>query len=227
MFANGKVMPGNSDVLQVSYGDDSGLYVEFYWREVQNEQKSLAEGRPIFESKEYIKIMAAGDKTKNWDRPVRKKSNGSEPSDLDRFSRQWAAFQRQDVQVTEGTPVTEWAQITRSDAANLKSRGIHTIEHLAGLSDGNIDFLGGRKYRDMAIAWIAKAKEGVTSVQWAKERSDLQDQITALTNQINGLKSAGALPEQEAPAPPAPKKRGPKPKVKHEQNISGANTSGS
>ena len=145
MFAEGKIIQSNSDVKQVSYGDDSGLFVEFYWREVKNEAKSLAEGRPIFESKEYIKIMAAGDKTKNWDRPVQKTSNGTAPSDLDRFPRQWAMFQRQEVQVTEGTPVTEWPQITRADAAMLKSMNIHTIETLAAMSDTNIGFMGGRQ----------------------------------------------------------------------------------
>lgn len=225
MFAEGKIIQSNSDVKQVSYGDDSGLFVEFYWREVKNEAKSLAEGRPIFESKEYIKIMAAGDKTKNWDRPVQKVSNGSAPSDLDRFPRQWAMFQRQEVQVTEGTPVTEWPQITRADAAMLKSMNIHTIEALAAMSDTNIGFMGGRQYRDMAKAWISKAKEGVTSAQWAKEKAEMQDQITALNNTINGLKTAGVLPAQEAAAPPAPKKRGPKPKVKHE-DISTTDTSG-
>lgn len=226
MFAEGKVV-GSGEVRHVSYGDDSGLYVEFYWREVKNEQKSIAEGRPIFESKEYIKIMAAGDKTKNWDRPVRKVNNGPEPSDILRFPRQWEAFQRQEQQVTEGTPVTEWAQITRSDAAMLKSLGFHTIESIANMGEHSMNWMGARTYKDMAIAHISKAKDGASAAQWAKEKADLQDQITALKNMINGLKEVGALPQQEAEAPPAPKKRGPKPKVNYEQNIPGVDTSGS
>jgi hypothetical protein len=227
MFAEGKVV-GNGDVKQVTYGDDSGLFVEFYWREVKNEAKSLAEGRPIFESREYIKIIAAGDKTKTWDRPVQKTHNGTTPSDLDRFHRQWAAFQRQDEQVTEGTPLAEWPQITRSDAAMLKSHGIHTVETLAALSDANVtNILGGRSYREMAKSYLAKAKEGAGAAQLAIVNQNLQDQITALTNQIKGLTDAGLSPQpqalpvntQEATAPPAPKKRGPKPKVKDEQNV--------
>lgn len=216
MFAEGKIIQSNSDVKQVSYGDDAGLYVEFYWREVKNEAKSLAEGRPIFESKEYIKILAPGDKTKQWDRPVQKKSNGITPSDPERFSKQWAIFQRQDVQVTEGTPVTEWPQITRADAAMLKSMNIHTIEALAAISDANLGFIGGREYRDKAKAWIEKAKDGASVAQMALANQALQDQITALQNQINGLKSAG-VPLQEAQTSPEPKKRGPKPKVNNEQ----------
>lgn len=227
MLAQGKVIPGNSDVLQVSYGDDTGLYVEFYWREVKNEQKSIEEGRPIFESKEYVKIMAAGDKTKTWDRPIQRVQNGLTPSDFDRFPKQWAAFQRQETQVTEGTPVTEWTQITRADAAMLKSLGFHTIELIANMGEHSMNWMGARKYKEMALAWIAKSKDNASAAQWAKEKADLQDQITALKNMINGLKEAGVLPEQEALAPPAPKKRGPKPKVNNEQDISGADPTNS
>ncbi len=221
MFATGKIIPSNSDVLAVSYGDDTGLYVEFYWREVHNEQRSTAEGRPIYESKEYVRIIAPGDKTKNWDRPVRKRADGSTPSDPERWPRQWQAFQNQEKQVLEGTPLEEWPQITRADAASLKAMNIHTIEQLAALGDNGINWLGGMKYRDMAIAWIKKAKEGAGSAQFAKEKEYLQSQIDALTNQINGLRAAGL---QEASAPP--KKPGRKPKVKDEQNTSSTNTAG-
>lgn len=218
MFATGKVIPSNSDVMQVSYGDDQGLYVEFYWREVQNEAKTIQEGRPVFESKEYIKIISPADKTKMWDRPVLKRSNGVQPSDIDRFPRQWERFQRQEQQVMEGTPVTEWPQITRSDAASLKAMNIHTIEQLAALGDNNLNWLGARAIRDKAKNWLEKAKDGAAAAQWAKEKSELQAQIDALKNQMQGFGI------QEASAPPA--KRGRKPKVKHEQDISTAGTSG-
>lgn len=222
MFAEGRIIQSNSDVKQVSYGDDSGLYVEFYWREVKNEQKSLEQGVPVFESKEYVKIMAAGDKTKNWDRPVRKVSNGSEISDLDRFPKQYAQFLRQEEQVLEGTPVLEWSQITRSDAAMLKSLGIHTIQQLASIGDHSLTFNGARMYRDMAKTWLEKAGSEADSAKWAKEKSELQDQITALKNQMQGLMSNGIV-SQEAMAPP---KRGPKPKVKHEDLPTTNSTSG-
>lgn len=228
-FATGRVIPGNSDILPVSYGDDSGLYVEFYTREVLNEQKSTLEGRPIYESKEYVKIMGVGDKTKQWDRPVRKTSDGNTPSDLQRFPRQWQAFLNQDKQVLEGTPIIEWPAITRADAMSLKAIGIHTIEMLANLGEHNMTFMGARMYRDKAKAWIEKAKEGAGSLQWAQEKKAMQDQIDALTNQMKGLMSAGVIQKplpaqvfdvqsiQEASAPPV--RRGRPPKVNNEQDI--------
>lgn len=214
----GRVVPGNSDVLPVSYGDDSGLYVEFYMNSVFNEAKSAKEGRPIYEDKEYVRMQPTGDKTKVVDRPVRKTFSGNVPSDTARFPRQWQAFQNQEKVVTEGTPITEWPPITRSDAKMLKGLNIHTVEMLASLQENHLTFLGARQMRDKAKAWMEKAKDTSAATQFAAREAAMQAQIDGLQNQINGFRAAG-VPIQEASAPPAPKKRGPKPKVRHEQNI--------
>lgn len=219
MLADGKVMPGNSDVLQVSYGDDNGLFVEFYTREVESVAKSQAEGRPIYVSKEFIRIIPVGDKTKVVDRPVRKEPSGQVPADTARFARQWQAYENQQTDVIEGTPITEWPPITRADAMSMKALNIHTVEMLASLGENNLTWLGARQMRDKAAAWIEKAKENSSAVQWAKEKEGLQTQIEALQNQMQGLKDAGAIPQEATASPDKPKKRGRPAKVKHERDI--------
>ena len=200
------LIPIGNDIFNASYGDDKGLYVEFYLREIQNQKKSEEAGRPIFESKEYVKIMPIGDKTKVRDRPVNKQEQGNVPSDIRRFPRQWAAFQNKSLQTTEGTPVLEWPQITRADAESLKAMNIHTIEGLAELGDHNLTWLGARKMRDMAVAWIEKAKTNGNSMVWAREKAEMQAQIDALKNQVNGMKMDGVLPEPAKRGRPAKKK---------------------
>jgi hypothetical protein len=214
MLSQGTVINPNAETSPVSYGDDSGLYVEFYSRETENPKKSEDAGRPIFESRDYVKIMAVGDKSKQWDRPVRKEPQGNVPADTVRFSRQWEAYKRQEVQVTEGTPVVEWPAITRGDAESLKSINIHTIEQLASLQDNNLEWLGARGMRDKARAWIEKAKDGAISAQWAKEKEEMMAQINALKNQLEGFIKEGV---QEASAPP---KRGRPKKVKEDEQNS-------
>lgn len=207
-----KLNPAGQDVAVAQYGDDTGLYVEFYMRPVKNEKRSLEEGRPIFEDREYIKILSPGDKTKQWDRPVRKLPQGNVPSDLDRFSKQWLIFQRQGANVVEGTPITEWAAITRSDAESFKAMSIHTVEQMAQLGDHQLGWTGARAMRDKAQKWLEKSKDGAEALRWAQEKQELQDQINALKNQMNGFGI------QEASAPPAKRK-----KVKHEQDIPSTN----
>jgi len=104
----------------------------------------------------------------------------------------------------------------------LKALNIHTVELLAGLSDGNLTFMGARTMRDKAKAYLAKANENADAVKFAEDTANLQAQIDALTNQLQGFRNAGV---QEATAPP--KKRGPKPKVNNEQDIPTTNTADS
>lgn len=222
-FSTGKILPGNGDVLAVSYGDDSGMYVEFYLHPVLNEAKSLIEGRPIYEDREYIKMIPVGDKTKAVIRPVKKQPYGGRPADHHRFPRAWESFQNQEKKAIEGTPIEEWAVITKSDAMMLKGINVHTVEMLASLQDNHITWLGARQMRDKAKAWVEKAKDNAAASQWAKEKSEMQGQLEAMQNQINGFRAAG-VPIQEASAPPA--KRGPKPKVKHEQDVPTTNSAG-
>lgn len=224
MLADGKVIPSNSDVLQVSYGDDSGLYVEFYHNAVKNEQKSIEAGYAIYENKEYIRIIAAGNKGTTWERPVRKTPNGPVPADTQRFANQWRAFQEGEKQVIDGLPLEQWPAVTPADVKMLKGLGIHTVEQLASIGEHNLTFMGARQYRDKAKTYIENAKGSALSNQLAEQNAKLQDQIEALKNQMNGFINSGVKMEpvklqstEEAKAPP--KKRGPKPKVKHEQNV--------
>lgn len=206
-FSGGtKLIPAGQDIFNVAYGDDKGLYVEFYYREIEDQKRSLLEGRPIFESREYIKIMPIGNKNKIIDRPIQKTDTARFPSDIRRFPRQWEAFKNQEAQVLDGTPITEWPQITRSDAMSLKAMNIHTIEMLADLQDNNLTWLGARKIRDMAKLWIEKAKGGAESAKWAKEKTDMMAQIEALRNQMAGFTAAGVMPEQKKRGRPAKQK---------------------
>lgn len=216
-----RYIPLNEHISLVQQGSDNGLFVEFYWKSVESKKKSIEAGRPIFEDKAYIKIIVPGDKTKSWDRPVQLIEDSGVPPDPVRWPRQWEAFKNQQKQVAEGTPLEEWAMISRSDAASFKAINIHTVEQLAAVGDHSLTVMGMRQWRDKAKAHIEKAKDGAFERKLVEQNEALQAQITALQNQLNGYKESGILAKQEASAPPA--KRGRKPKVKDEQDISTAN----
>jgi len=54
------IQQGNN--YRVQHGTDAGLFVQFYYEAVKDEEASLKEGRPIFLDKEFIKIIPVGDK---------------------------------------------------------------------------------------------------------------------------------------------------------------------
>jgi hypothetical protein len=180
MFAEATVHKSGNQ-LHVTHGDDKECYVEFRLEAVRMEAESEREGRPIYRDMPFIRIMFPGDKTKVVDRPV-------SDTDKQRFSHQWAVFERQGEQVQSGTPITEWPFLTKSEALSLKGIGIHTVEQLANVADGNLTWLGARDYRERAKSWLAAAND-----------SSIVSQLTA---QIEALKAdLAALRE-------APKRRG-------------------
>ncbi|KKB61560.1 chromosome partitioning protein ParA [Robbsia andropogonis] len=185
-FATARVS-GSGNNLHVSHGDDSGLYVEFEMRPVHQEFASEEAGRPIYKDVPHIHIMFPGDRTKEVVRPVRTEQHGNEPSDIQRFPRQWEAFKNQQEQVQDGTPIQEWPPISRGEALNLKGMKIHTVEALAALSDGNCSFLGGRELREKAKVWLSSASSNKESMRLKKENDNLRADLEAMKQQIKDL----------------------------------------
>jgi len=189
---------GNGDVRQVSYGNDTGLYVEFRMDNVYMEFLSEQEGRPIYEARPFIRIFVPGDKTKTVDRPVQLKQVGDMPSDPQRFPAQWAAFQQGQKAVEVGTPLSEWPQMNTSQVRELNSANIYTVEQLAAVPDGALDGLGhgGRSVRDAAIRYLQAAKDNSYLTKQSAEIDDLRAQIAALTEQ-NETKRGPGRPRKE------------------------------
>lgn len=211
MFAEANVIKQGNNYY-VKHGDDSGLYVEFTVEAIKNEELSMEHGRPIFEDKDYITIRIAGDTKTVRKRPVQLEWQGDVPPDDKRWPRQYEAFKNQKSQVADGLPLTEWAAITKSDAASMKAMNIHTVEMLAGLQDNHLTWLGARQMRDKAIAWLNQARDGSGLSKLQSENEQLKIQMEALKNQMAGL--LDAVPDLEQ------KKRGRPPKeVNNGKNV--------
>lgn len=186
-FAEPTLHAKNTTNPFVTYGDDSGLLVEFSKEAVKQEFKSNQEGRPIFEDVDYIRIHFPGDRTKQIFRPVNLIGDERQPNDKDRFPRQWAAFQSESAQTPDGTPVTEWSPLTKGEALSLKAAGIHTVELLSTLPDSALMWLGARDMRNKAVAWLAQAKDGKHVIKLSEENAVLRSDIEILKKQVADL----------------------------------------
>lgn len=181
-------LQGSQTVGMASHGSDSALYVEFRIEPVHLEFKSKEAGRPIFVDTPYITIHFPGDKTKKVDRPVKMEDDESGPSDPTRFPRQWAAFQNQQVQTDSGTPITEWPPLTKSQAMELKTMSIHTVEQLAQMPDtACCTWLGSRDLRAKAAQWLETAKDHAGESRLQAVVDQLTAQNAALQKQIDDI----------------------------------------
>lgn len=171
---------------------DEALYTEFYLGSIENQEKSLEAGRPIFEDMEMVRIFTPGDRNNIIDRPVR-------PTDKHRFPKAYQAFKAGEGALQSGTPLAIWPAINKSTAAELAYFGIVTIEQLAGVSDGNTSKMPGLlDLKQKAAAFLAASKDTAVAVKAA----ELQKSNEALLAQMAELKAQVEALSQPKPAAP-------------------------
>lgn len=160
---------------------DDGLYVEFGMFPVQNAARSLEEGRPIYDDVPFVKIMIPGDKDNIVHRAVR-------ASDKQRWPRQWQAFEMNMEQPLEGTPLAEWAGISRAQVEELAHFGIKTVEQLAQMADSNTQkFMGLVRLKQRAIEYIDATKSDAPFQKIRAENEKLRNELEAMKDQIAQL----------------------------------------
>lgn len=180
---------GHGNNLRVQHGTDAGLFVQFYMEAIKDEEASVAQGRPIFIDREFIKIIPAGDSKTVVCRPVKLDDDGGTPPDNVRWPNLYAAFKNQQVQVNEGTPIEELPGLSKSQVMTMKSVNVHTVEQLSQVSDTNLHNIGmgARELRDKATAYISRADSNSGYQKLEKENADLRTELEALKNQMKAL----------------------------------------
>lgn len=154
---------------------DGRLAVKFYRDTVEDVVATQQAGRPIYKEVDCIKIVVPGDALTEIDRPVYE-------SDKTRFPIQWANYMnRQGAEGKyEGTPLSEWALISRSQAEGLRAQRFYTVESIATASDQQIQSIGmiagmsPYTLRDKAKAFLDSAKTAADFTNREEELAKLQ-----------------------------------------------------
>ena len=102
-----------------------------------------------------------------------------------RFPRQWQAYENQQQQVPDGTPLPILFPQDPQLCDQMRALRVHTIEHLAGLTEEGIKRMGmgGRAY-------VQKAKDFLEAAQNMKGAHEMQRTIEAQADEIATLKAA-------------------------------------
>jgi hypothetical protein len=169
------------NLLEENKGDEK-LAVQFNLHPLQSAEKSAAEGRPIFDDVEYVKIMTPGDRNDIIHRPATE-------ADKRRFPKQYAAFKSGHTDHSaSGTPLKAWPAVTASQVEELKYFHVHTVEQLANLSDTNAKSIGPIiALRQQARDYIEKAKGNAVEVKLRKELDESHSQVAALQKQMAAM----------------------------------------
>lgn len=169
------------DVMQdeqsARYKDDHRLLVTFFLEPIQNTEKTLKEGRPIFDDTEFVRIMTPGDKNSVIVRTAH-------PEDKMRFAKQYQKFKDGNAQAASGTSLEKWPMVTKAQVEELKYFGIHTVEALADVADVHAQkFMGINMLRQ-------RARDYVEASKGTQPLAEMRAQLEAKDNEIETLKTA-------------------------------------
>lgn len=149
----------------------AGANVKFFYAYQENEEKSLREGRPIFDEIPSISIQWPGG-----DETVRR----IEQQDIQEYPELYARFKAGSEPVTEGTPLAEWPMMNGSAMRELQYLGFKTVEQLANATDEAKRKLGTlSKFAKLAQEWLAAANSTQNEVAKLKTKLEQEQARTA------------------------------------------------
>lgn len=157
-----------------------GANVKFFMGINENREKSLREGRPIFDEIPSISIQWPGG-----DETVRK----IEPQDMAEYPELYAAFTAGNQPVESGTPLSEWPPMTASAMRELSYLGFRTVEQMAACSDDVRRKIGPlSKFIKLAQDWLDAAKSSQGEVVTLKQQLEREKaRTTKLEEQLELL----------------------------------------
>jgi len=155
--------------------------VEFFTDAVANEERSLKEGHPCFDDKEFIKKMIPGDATCNWIGQVT-------DSDKRNYPKEYAAFKAGLAAPMDGTPLTTIPFISKGQCLEMAARGIKTAEQLRDMSDGQgQNVMGFHGLKRKVTAYLEAAEKSAPAMKLQADLEKRDDEIEALKKMVETL----------------------------------------
>lgn len=179
--------------------DDSALIPTFFVDKKLMGLKSKEAGKPVYEDREYCKIMIKGQDKQIVVHEVDNKIK-------ERFPIAYLAFQRSKPLPVIGTPIELLPGVGPSLAHHLKGMNLRTVEDVAGITDENVLSAMGAGARDLvkrSRAWLEQTSEKSLTLQAQIEEKDaenlaLKEQIAAFESRFAALESKPKRPSVRA-----------------------------
>lgn len=197
--------------LNVQPNADDSLLVKFRLEAVVDDAATLAAGGEMkWKNVEFVEIHIPGDPTQIFDGPVTGRHR-------ERFASRYEKWKLGQQDVLDGTPLAQWPGITPAEVSMLSQAGIHTVEALAGVSDGNIGKVGRAiALRDKARRYLDAARSSAPIEAMEAKLREEQGKRLALEEKLERLAAALDAKQAEEEAAPlegsmpdAPVRRGP------------------
>jgi len=176
---------------------DEQLMVGFYRRSVHNKARSQSEGKPVYESRDFVKIQHPGESLNVVDREATEQ-------DKQRWPHRWAQYSQNISQAPDGIPMNLCFPHKPEIEQTLRGYNIHTVEQLANLSAHAIQTIGmgAQDWVNAAKKYISQAEKGVDHHQFEQAIQKKDMQIQTMQRQIEELTRLIQSKTPQAPVSP-------------------------
>lgn len=169
------IIPGRQDAAK--------SIPQFYTEPTRNNFKSEQAGRPVFEDREFVRVLIVGDRRTQ---PVYEVTD----EHRERWAREYAAFKAGQEPPLEGTPLANWPPIGAARAKEFALMNIKTVEQLAGVGDNIVQNLGmgGRELREQARVFLDVARNGTAPIaKLIDDNAALKGEVARLSGIVSDL----------------------------------------
>jgi hypothetical protein len=155
-------------------------------------------GKEVYREAVYLRIQIPGQRGFEYLQPLREE-------DKLRWPQAWRRYLDQTAVV--GTRLDQWAEMPRSIAKLLQSRGIPTVEALGAVNDANLNIgLHGNQARE----WRDRARKQLGAVQAAAAAQTIADEKAVLERKVAELTESMAQMQAFIAATGAGRKKPPR-----------------
>lgn len=173
---------------------DAQLLVRFFYKTAEDKALTASEGRPMFKEVEYCEIRIRGNRDAQACRPATF-------ADKKRFPRHYEAFQKRVELPEEGTPLSEWPQISRSQIEELSFSSIKTVEHLSLASDTVLGRMhGGLSLKQRAATWLKASNATALIADNEAQKAKIKELEEKVEKLLHAMDSAVVEPTQIEPS---------------------------
>lgn len=176
--------------------EESPPHIVFYFEEVEDRNASIEAGREIYKDVAFVQVLPAGgkdifiDRAKSWlGKQKQNAKNKRIPQEhYEYYVKAFEAFEQGQREVTHGTPLKAWPQITPAQVRNLNTIRIYTVEDLAQANDDALSLIGmgARVLQQKAINWLETANgTGKISAKITEFENKLESAINAIDERDN------------------------------------------
>lgn len=181
-------------MVQYGPGDDK-LIVGFYKKSILNAARSRADGKPVYEGVDFVKIQHPGETLNIVDRPAH-------DGDRQRWPQKWAHYQAGVTQIPDGVPLNQLFPDKPQVVDMMRGYNIHTVEQLSNLSASAISTvgMGCQEWVNAAQRYMERVNKGISHHQFEKALSDRDQTIQTLKRQLDEV-TALVRSQQARPQP--------------------------